>query len=108
MDFDINKTLEDMLAAATKVFTGKWPEIEGIVKTIMQNEKETLLMIAEARLNGEIDDDEMKGRLKQEKKVFKAGLLAVEIAGKKMAQDAINAALDVFWKAVKTALVTVL
>ncbi len=104
MSFDINKTGAEMVEAMVNVLAGKWPNIKETVQTIMTNEQETLSAIAEARINGDIDDEEMKDKLKQEKEVLKIGLLAVAIGGKKAVQDAVNAALNIFWKAVQAAL----
>ncbi len=70
----------------------------------MENEREALEELAQARLSGEISEDEFNEEVEREKKVIEAGLLTLEIMTKAMAQKAVNFAINVFVKAVKLAI----
>ena len=48
MSFDLNKTLEDMLAAAKAVFADEWPDVKDDMQRVLNDEKEALKDISEA------------------------------------------------------------
>ena len=60
--------------------------------------------IAQARLTGEIDDDDVKSQLADEKDTLRAALLACKVKGKVAAQKAANAAIKVLADAIKATL----
>jgi hypothetical protein len=64
-------------------------------------EKSALATIAKARLAHEIDDDEMKSQLDDEKEALQAALLVCQIETKIMAQNAANAAINVLTDAIQ-------
>lgn len=104
MSFDLNKTLEDMLAAAKAVFADEWPDAKDDMQRVLNDEKEALKDIAEARIRGEINDEELEEQLKDEKEAFEAGLSMVSASSKAKIQHALNAASEVFWNAVRAAI----
>lgn len=104
MAFDIEAVLKDMGAAAGKVVSKEAPKVKGCVKDALEEEKDALEAIAEARLAGDITDEDVKEQLEAEKDALKAALLACQVKAKVAAQKAINAALKVFNKALKAAL----
>ncbi len=104
MAFDIDQTFDDMLDAIAGVVTGEWPKVKSCVEKALQDEKDALEAIAQARLAGEIDDAEMKSQLDDEKEALKAALLVCQIKTKIMAQKAANAAIEVLNNAIKVAL----
>ncbi len=104
MSFDLNKTLEDMLAAAKEVFADEWPNVKDDMQRVLNDEKEALKDIAEARIRGEINDEELEEQLKDEKEAFEAGLSMVSASSKAKIQHALNAASEVFWNAVRAAI----
>ncbi|UCH32464.1 MAG: hypothetical protein JSV05_03550 [Candidatus Bathyarchaeota archaeon] len=104
MSFDLNKTLEDMLAAAKAVFGDEWPDAKDDMQRVLNDEKEALKDIAEARIRGEINDEELEEQLKDEKEAFEAGLSMVSASTKATIQHALNAASEVFWNAVRAAI----
>jgi hypothetical protein len=104
MSFDLNKTLEDMLAAAKAVFGDEWPDAKDDMQRVLNDEKEALKNIAEARIRGEINDEELEEQLKDEKEAFEAGLSMVSASTKATIQHALNAASEVFWNAVRAAI----
>lgn len=104
MAFDINQTLDDMLGAIAGVVVGEWPKVKSCVEKVLQDEKSALEAIAQARLNKEIDDEEMRSQMEDEKVTLEASLLVCQIKAKVMAQKAANAAMDVLRTAIETAL----
>lgn len=103
MSFNIEQTLKDMLNAAKGVFAEEWPMIKDDMKRVLEDEKNALLDIAEARLRGEINDEELEEQLEDEKEAFQAGLSMVRASTKATIQRAIDAVSKVFWSAVKAA-----
>ena len=107
-EFNMEQVLKDMLDALTNSAKDDAGDIKNFAKEILKNEKYALKTLAEAKIKGDINEEVFKRELEREKKVLEVGLLTIEIMTKKLAQDAINAAMEVFSKAVKTALDTVL
>jgi len=104
MAFDIGAVLKDMTSAAGDVLAKEGPKVKGCVKTAIQQEKDALNAIAKARLKDEIDAEDMKSQIADEKEALKAALLVCQVKGKVAAQKAANAAIKVFTNAVKVAL----
>jgi hypothetical protein len=70
----------------------------------MDSEKESLKELGEAKLRGDIDQAVFDREIEREKKVVEAELLTIKIMTKALAQKAVNAAIEVFVKAVKAAI----
>ncbi|HKA40121.1 MAG TPA: hypothetical protein VKD25_10140 [Burkholderiales bacterium] len=104
MSFDIDGTIKDMGNAAAAVLAGEAPKIRVCLDKALEDEKEALQMIADARLVGDITAAEMKEQIADEREALKVALLACKVKGKVAAQKAANAALKVLEKAVRTAL----
>jgi uncharacterized protein YktB (UPF0637 family) len=103
MAFDIAEVLNEMLGAASNVFSGDWTKVQTCFTAVFEAERDALAEIARARLENEIDDDDLKSQLEDEKEVLKAELLVCQVKGKIMAQKAANAAIKVLSDAIKTA-----
>lgn len=103
MSFDIGAVLGDMAGAVRNVVSGDSGKVRGYAKTIMENERGSLEELAQARLAGEISEEEFNDEIEREKKVLEAELLTLEIMTKAMTQKAVNSAIDIFVKAVKLA-----
>ena len=104
MSIDFNQVLKDMTNAVTDTVKEGAGDIKSSVQDILEAEKNSLKELGEARLKNEIDDTVFKREIEREKKVVMVELLTIEIMTKAMAQKAINAALDIFVKAVKAAI----
>lgn len=104
MSFNIENTIKDMASAISGIISGDWPDIKDCVEKALDDEKEALSDIAEARLNDDIDDEDMKSHLDDEKIALEAALLACKVKAKVMAQNAANAAIDVLKQAIKAAI----
>jgi hypothetical protein len=104
MNFDVNKVVADMLSAIKGTVEGNWKKVESTAKQFMQNRKESLELLIQLRLDGDIDQDEFDSRIEDEKLVIEAELNALEVLSKAIAQNAANAAIDILGKAVKAAI----
>ena len=104
MAFDLEKTITDMLGAVQGVVADEWPRVQGDMERVLADEREALNDIAQARLNGDIDDEELVEQLADEKEAFTAGLAMVRATSKAAVQKAVDAATSVFFNAVRAAL----
>jgi len=104
MSFDFNAVIGDMLAAMKESVDTDWDDVQGYAKQVIENERETLLELADQRLAGLLTDEELKSELEDEKATVAAQLKAVQVMSKAMAQRAANAAMDVLFNAVRAAL----
>lgn len=104
MSFDIDSTVDGMLAAVSGVISGEWQGVKACVEKAFADEKDALADIADARVTGDIDDEDMKSQLEDEKIVLEAALLACRVKAKVMAQNAANAAIDSLKAAIQAAL----
>jgi len=104
MSFNITKVTTDMLHAAESVFESEWPKAEGAMKDVLAEESAAFKDIADARIAGKITEEDFQRQMDDEKETVQAGLAMVRVINKKLAQDAINAALTVFAEAVKAAI----
>ena len=64
MSFDIEAVAKDMLSAMQGAVENDVGDIEDYAKTILENEKESLKELGEARLRGEISEAEFDKVLK--------------------------------------------
>jgi len=103
MSFDINQVLNDMAAAITGTVQQGAGNIKDYADQILEKEKDSLKELAEARLRQEISEAEFDVEIEREKQVVEAELLTLQIMTKALAQQAVNAAINVFVKAVKAA-----
>ena len=104
MSFDIDAVLKNMSAAAQKSLEKDLPEIEDFGQEILEEEKESLEMMAKERIAGRWNQAKFDKELEREQKVIQVEMLTIDIMTKAAAQRAVNAAIDVFTKAVKAAL----
>ncbi len=108
MGFDIDKVINDMTEAIRNVVKKDGGDIKQYANQILENEKDSLEEIGLVRLSGKISDEVFEREIEREKKVVEAELLTIQIMTKALAQKAVNAAIDVFVKAVRAALATAL
>jgi hypothetical protein len=103
MAFDSGEVLDGMLSAAGGILSKEWPNVRACVETAWEEERDAIEAIAQARLTGEIDDDDVKSQLADEKDTLSAALLVCKVKGKVAAQKAVNAAIKVLADAIKAA-----
>lgn len=101
MKFDIDQTINDMLAAIKGVVSDNWEDVKTVATEFLKRRKDRLKMIAEMRISGELSQEKFESRLNDEKLIVEAELNAVAVISKAIAQKAVNAAMDVLTKTVK-------
>jgi hypothetical protein len=104
MSLDMDKTLDDMVAAAAGALSKDASKVEACVRRAYTESREALENIARKRLAGDFDDAGVESELEDEAETLKAALLACTVRTKAAAQKAINAAFEVLKKAIKAAL----
>jgi len=104
MNIDINALVTDMLSAIKGTVEGNWEKVESTANQFLQNRKESLQLLVQLRINGDIDQDEFDSRLADEKLIVEAELNALAVLSKAIAQNAANAAIAILEKAAKAAI----
>ena len=104
MNININEVVTDMLTAIKGTVEGNWKKVESTVNQFLQNRKESLELLVQLRIDGQIDQEEYDSRLADEKLVVEAELNALTVLSKAIAQNAANAAIAILDKAVKAAI----
>jgi len=99
MNLDINKVMADVLSVLKGTVEKNQDKVESVAKQFVLQNKDTLLMIAQLRLSGELSDEEAKSRIEDQKLVLEAQFNALQVISKAIAQQAANAVLDVLEKA---------
>jgi hypothetical protein len=93
-----------MLKAIKDNVKKNWRKIKNTAADFLQDRKDRLKILADQKMNGEIDEEFFQKRLQDEKDILKAELLAEKIIAESIAQNAANAALNVFEKAIAAAI----
>lgn len=104
MQFDLDRTLKDMVAAAARVFKKESKTVRKAAERVLHDRREALEAIAAARLENEIDDEELEIQLRDEKLAFETGMSMVRALTKASIQKAASAAFAVLTKAIRAAL----
>lgn len=104
MPFDINEVINNMKDAAIGAVKDDIENIPDYLLQVIENEKDSLNYLAEARLAGMITDEEFFDELEREKKVLEVEMLTISIMTKAIAQKAINAAMNALRDAIKLSL----
>lgn len=104
MPFDLDATLKAMAKAAMGVFKSETGKVRAAVKEVLEDRRQALKDIADARLRGELDDREVEIQLRDEKLAFETGMAMVKALSKASIQKASNAAFGVLMKAIGMAL----
>lgn len=104
MAFDINETLANMLGTIKTSVGENWGDVKSAMNEFMQSRKERLELLADMRIQGQIDDDDLKSRLDDEKLLLDSELHDVAIISKEIAQNAANAAIDILQKTILAAI----
>lgn len=104
MKFNIDDIINDMLGGAKDVIKSDWKNIKQTAELFFEQKKKRIGMIANFRLQNEIDDKELVSFLNDEKLLLASEIAALKIITKAMAQKAANAALDILYAAINKAL----
>ena len=101
MVFNVEQTVLDMLGAVEEVTKNEDSQIKETLGQILKVHKSTLRLIAEARINGDINDHDLNEHVVKEKESFESGLSMIKVKDKAVIQRTIRAALDVFLQAIE-------
>lgn len=104
MSFEIEAVLKEMSSAMRDAVEDDASDIRSYAAQVLQNEKDSLQELGEARIRGEISASVFDAEIEREKKVVEVELLTLQIMTDAAAEKAVNAALNVFVEAVKKAL----
>ena len=100
MSFDINNAIGQMINTMKSTANQDGIDISTYAAKVLDNQKESLAELVQARLDGDLDQAEFEEELQREKLVAESELLALEVMGKAMVQKALNAAFEVLVKMV--------
>ena len=102
-DIDIAGVGNEAAQEIIKILTGAGKNIAGYAQAEAKKLARSAVEIAQLRLTGQIDDEEMRLQLDIQKHASRAVLMAIEGVSIIAAEQAINAALTVIGTAIKTA-----
>src|SRR5690606_4073622 len=104
MKFDVDTIINDMVLAVRKSVQEDYKEAETVAQLFLEANKARYRRLAEYRLMGLIDEQNFQSRLQDEILMLEAQFNTLAIFTKVMAQNAANAVIDVFEKAVMSGL----
>ncbi len=104
MSIDISKTFSDMAQVAGQSIEEGGAAVGSGITEVLNNNKQSLAELAQARVDSEINDEDFANELAREKLIVEAEMIALEIASKAAVQKAVNGAMDVLTKAVAAAI----
>ena len=104
MSIDISKTFSGMAQAAEQSLEEDGVIIGSGITKVLNNNKQTLAELAQARAHNEINDEDFSTELAREKSIVEVEMIALEIANKAAVQKAVNAGMDVLANAVAEAI----
>jgi len=103
MSIDIGKTFIDMTKTAGQGLEKEGAAIGDNFSKVLINNKESLAELMQARVDGEINEEDFTIELEREKLIVEAEMINLEIASKAAIQKAVNGAMDVLTQAVSAA-----
>ena len=104
MAFDYQQLFRNMINAASGQLKAAGPQAQAYLQQVMQNHKTILLQLAQARIENQINDADLKSQVEQEEEALSAELLGLDVMAKEAAQNAANAAISVLNDAINAAL----
>jgi hypothetical protein len=100
---DFSKVGQDVLNAATRAAGASWNDIQHDFVSDLNTVLQTAAEIEAKLLAGRLSQAEAEDLLKDQTRISFVLTQEAIVSGKVVAQNAINAAIDVLWAAVKTA-----
>jgi hypothetical protein len=100
---DVNRLLEEMLAAAKTSFADQWPTAKDLAISSLKKLAVSFVEIEKMKLNGTITDEQVRLLLSMDKNTFRIVLLSIEGLGLLAVENALNAALNIVRDTVNTA-----
>lgn len=102
MTLDVQKLLNDMLAAAKTSFSKDWHKVEGYAKPELEKFAQNLADIAAMKLANTINEEKAKLQIDVQKKAMIIAMLTAHGLTILSVESAINAAIDVVRGTVNT------
>ncbi|SFD48814.1 hypothetical protein [Pseudoalteromonas denitrificans] len=104
MSIDIANLFKNMASTAGSDLQEDGDNISGNLLKVLDNNKESIAELVEARANGDINQEDFDSELAREKSILEVEMLGLEIASKAAIQKAVNAAIGTLTSAVSAAL----
>lgn len=101
MSLDMNNVISDMLSAASEAIDEGIGDFNTYAGRILENHRNSLAELAEARIAGHIDNTVFERELERERVVLETELITLQIISRAAAQRAINSAIDAFARSVR-------
>ncbi len=108
MNININEVVAEMMSAIKGSVANDWPLVRSSVDTYFDLRKQRLELLASMRISNQISEEFFNLRIHDEKSILESEMHSINVMSKVIAQNAANAAIDVFQKAVMAILKTVL
>lgn len=103
-DFDFNQVLGDSLAFAKKELGSTFKKVKPFAEHEFKQFAENALFLAQLKLRGIIENDELSSRIQLQKLAMANVLLAIKGIGIVTAQNLVNGVLDIVSKSIKKAI----
>ncbi len=104
MAFDIDTVIADMRGTLQEAVGAGGREMQAFAERALADHREALAALAEARINGTIDEAVFQAEIERERRVLSTELFTLKILGRAAAERAVNDALTVFARAVAAAI----
>jgi hypothetical protein len=104
MSINVSQLIQSMLGAATGAAKGHGADLKNYLQARARLIAEGVAAIASDRLEGKINDDDVRFAFDEIKESEKTAAAAVSVTVKAAAQDAVNAALNVAASAINSAI----
>ncbi|HEV2805480.1 MAG TPA: hypothetical protein VGW57_11190 [Chthoniobacterales bacterium] len=104
MSINVSQLIQSMLGAATGAAKGHGADLKNYLEARARLIAEGVAAIASDRLEGKINDDDVRFAFDEIKESEKSAAAAVSVTVKAAAQDAVNAALNVAASAINSAI----
>jgi hypothetical protein len=108
INIDFPQIVQDSIAAAKTELGNSFKKLKPFAEHEFTQFAENAAFLAQLKLDGTIDDEELKARLNIQRLALNNDLLAIEGIGLVTAQNIVNAVLDIVSAAVKKAIQVVL
>lgn len=106
--FNIKEVLGKILGAIETTYGPKWQEVKSEFKSLgleyLAESEKRLAELAQERIAGNISNEFMVSRLKEELTIVQSELISFEIISASLVQEAINKAIDIFQGSINTLL----
>lgn len=104
MSLDIGNVFKQMADSAGQSLQKEGGDLGDGFINALNNNKASIEELVQARVSGDINEQEFKVELEREKSILEVELLSLEIIGKAAVQKALNSAMSTLTGAVSAAL----